>query len=149
MWKGMLMLKLINTSIQEVFMLKKIYLTLVIAAFFINYSFIKTYSAHHGKDTLIENTGDPATEDFRRDSKKKYVGEVQYENNTKRYVGDVENDEVENSKRRGTQKRYVNTEEEEQVFFKKEKDNTFEYDYEEAELETQSLNDARYDLNKN
>lgn len=82
----------------------------------------------------------------RRDDKKKYVGEVKSEKSTKRYVGDVDRDEVENSKRRGTQKRYANTEDEE-LFFKKEKENSFKYNYEDAKLGDEASNNAKYDMN--
>ena len=102
-------------------MFNKFFITGVVIAFTLSYGSLKTYSDHHKKDPLIENTGDPATEDFRRDDKKKYVEEVQPKDNTKRYVGDDREDNVENPKRRGTQKRYVDDEEDAETFFIKEK----------------------------
>lgn len=114
----------------------------------LNSTSIESYSSNK---TLIKSESSSliaTTDSKRRDDKKKYVGEVKSEKSTKRYVGDVDKDEVENSKRRGTQKRYVNTEEEETLFFKKEKDNSFKYDYDDAKLNQDTTNNAKYNTNK-
>ena len=114
----------------------------------LNSTSIESYSSN---ETLIKSESSSliATIDSkRRDDKKKYVGEVKSEKSTKRYVGDVDKDEVENSKRRGTQKRYVNTEEEEDLFFKKEKDNSFKYDYDNSKLNHDTTNNAKYNTNQ-
>lgn len=113
----------------------------------LNTASIESYASN---ETLIMPQSDnlvSTIDNKRRDDKKKYVGEVKSEKSTKRYVGDVDKDEVENSKRRGTQKRYANTEEEE-LFFKKEKENSFEYDYEDAKLGHDTSNNAKYDMNQ-
>lgn len=102
-------------------MSNKFFIAGFITALFLSYSSIETYSAHHEESPLIENTGDPATEDVRRDSKKKYIEEVQPKDNTKRYVGDDKDDDIENRKRRGTEKRYVGDEEDTETFFIEEK----------------------------
>lgn len=67
-------------------MFNKFFLTGIIATLVLSYGSIETYSAHHKEKPLTENTGDPATEDLRRDPKKKYVEEVQP------YVGEAGND---------------------------------------------------------
>lgn len=114
----------------------------------LNSTSIESYSS---SETLVRNESSTlisAIDNKRRDDKKKYVGEVKSEKSTKRYVGDVDKDEVENSKRRGTQKRYVNTEEEEELFFKKEKDNSFKYDYEDAKLKHDTSDNAKYNIDQ-
>jgi len=121
---------------------------IMVGVLFLTSASTYTYSSNESPDLLSSDKLVSKIKEQRRDEKKKYVGEVKYKNSTKRYVGDAANDEVENSKRRGKEKRYVSTEEDEELFFKKEKDSSFEYDYKDAELKDEDLKDARYKLHE-
>lgn len=98
--------------------MKKIIPITILAILSLNYMATTLYSSQ--VNTFEEVTIDPTTEDFIRDSKKKYIEEVQPKEHTKRYVGDAKEDNTENSKRRGLEKRYIGDEEDPEVFFKKE-----------------------------
>jgi len=98
------------------------------------------------KDTASESVGIVAVSSNtseggkKRTVEKKYIRDV--ERGEKRYVGDVDKVEVENSRRRGTEKRYMGQKEEDE-FFRNQKDSTFKYDYKAAKNPEDQMNDAR------
>lgn len=92
-------------------MFNKFFIAGIIATLVLSYGSVKTYSDHHKKDLLTENTGDPATEDLRIDPKKKYIEEVEPKDYKKQYVDES---------KIGSEVKYLSDEESPEVFFAEE-----------------------------